>query len=50
MRLDHPKAPSEHRTLTFAPGQSILLDVTLKVERPAPEPSPLPPIEEDDSP
>jgi hypothetical protein len=50
VRLDHPKAPSEHRTLTFAPGESILLDVTLKVERPAPEPSPLPPIEEDDSP
>ncbi len=50
VRLDHPKAPSEHRTLTFAPGESILLDVTLKVERPAPEPSPLPLIEEDGSP
>lgn len=50
VRLDHPKAPSEHRTLTFAPGESILLDVILKVERPVAEPSPLPPIEEDDSP
>ena len=50
VRLDHPKAPSEHRTLTFAPGESILLDVTLKVERPVPEPSPLSPVEEDDSP
>lgn len=50
VRLDHPKAPSEHRTITLVPGETILLDVTLKIELPQAEVSPTPPPEEDDSP
>jgi serine/threonine-protein kinase len=50
VRLDHPKAPSEHRTVTLVPGETILLDVTLKIEVPAPEVSVAPPPEDDGSP
>lgn len=50
VRLDHPQAPSEHRTLDLAPGEAIVLDVTLHVELPTPEISPVPPPEVDDSP
>lgn len=50
VRLDHPKAPSEHRTLQLVAGEAILLDVNMKVELPPPEESLVPPPEDDDSP
>ncbi|MCA9639086.1 MAG: hypothetical protein KC492_00295, partial [Myxococcales bacterium] len=38
VRLEHPAAPTERRTITLASGESILLDVKLDVpRRPAPE-------------
>ncbi|MEZ4230519.1 MAG: serine/threonine-protein kinase [Polyangiaceae bacterium] len=37
VRLEHPAAPTERRTITLAPGESILLDVKLDVPR-RPEP------------
>lgn len=50
VRLDHPNAASEHRTVHLAPGEAVLLDVTMNVERPAPKTSLVPPPEDDDSP
>lgn len=50
VRLDHPNAASEHRTLTLAPGEAILLDVTLNVELPSPKTSLVPAPEDDGSP
>ncbi|HEY3496753.1 MAG TPA: serine/threonine-protein kinase [Polyangiaceae bacterium] len=35
VRLEHPYAATERRTIELAPGETILLDVTLKVRRPA---------------
>lgn len=35
VRLEHPAAPTEHRTITLAEGESVLLDVKLSVPRPA---------------
>lgn len=50
VRLDHPNAASEHRTLDLAPGEAVLLDVTMNLELPAPKTSLIPPPEDDDSP
>ncbi len=36
VRLDHPNAPSERRTIELMPGETLLLDVTLKVTSAAP--------------
>jgi serine/threonine-protein kinase len=35
VRLEHPFAPTERRTIELTPGETILLDVTMKVRRPA---------------
>ncbi len=43
VRLDHPNAPSEERTLHLAPGEAILLDVAMKIDVPKPPPAPEPP-------
>jgi eukaryotic-like serine/threonine-protein kinase len=42
VRLEHPFAPTERRTVELLPGETILLDVTLKVRRPSGEPPPSP--------
>jgi serine/threonine-protein kinase len=34
VRLEHPHAPAERRTIDLAPGETVLLDVTMKVRRP----------------
>jgi len=34
VRLEHPQAPTERRTIELAAGETILLDVTMKVRRP----------------
>jgi eukaryotic-like serine/threonine-protein kinase len=50
VRLDHPNAPSEHRTLVLSPGESVLLDVAMNVEVPPPPVSPVPLPEDDETP
>jgi serine/threonine-protein kinase len=35
VRLEHPNAPAEQRTIELAPGETLLLDVSLKVAPPA---------------
>jgi serine/threonine-protein kinase len=35
VRLDHPNAPSERRTIDLTPGETLLLEVTLKVSNAA---------------
>jgi serine/threonine-protein kinase len=35
VRLEHPQAPTERRTIELTPGETILLDVSMKVRRPA---------------
>jgi hypothetical protein len=35
VRLEHPQAPTERRTIDLGAGETILLDVTMKVRRPA---------------
>src|SRR6185436_7856655 len=35
VRLEHPQAPTERRTIELVSGETILLDVTMKVRRPA---------------
>jgi serine/threonine-protein kinase len=35
VRLEHPQAPTERRTIELVAGETILLDVTMKVRRPA---------------
>jgi len=48
VRLEHPQAPTERRTIDLGAGETILLDVTMKVRRPgglspaSREPSPAP--------
>jgi serine/threonine-protein kinase len=43
VRLEHPKAPTERRTIRLTPGETVLLDVKMDVERPvAPPPEPAP--------
>jgi serine/threonine-protein kinase len=43
VRLEHPKAPTERRTIRLTPGEAVLLDVKMDVERPvAPPPEPTP--------
>jgi serine/threonine-protein kinase len=37
VRLEHPNAPSERRTVQLAPGETLLIDVSLKVAPPAPD-------------
>jgi serine/threonine-protein kinase len=39
VRLEHPNAPVERRTIELTPGETRLLDVTLKVSAPAPSAS-----------
>ena len=39
VRLEHPNAPVERRTIELSPGESLLLDVTLKVSPPKPSAS-----------
>jgi len=34
VRLEHPQAPTERRTIELVAGETILLDVTMKVRRP----------------
>jgi eukaryotic-like serine/threonine-protein kinase len=34
VRLEHPQAPAERRTIDLAPGETILLDVTMRLRRP----------------
>ena len=34
IRLEHPQAPTERRTIELVPGETILLDVNMKVRRP----------------
>jgi serine/threonine-protein kinase len=34
VRLEHPQAPTERRTIELTAGETILLDVTMKVRRP----------------
>jgi len=36
VRLEHPNAPVERRTIELSPGETLLLDVTLKVTPPNP--------------
>jgi serine/threonine-protein kinase len=36
VRLEHPSAPTERRTVTLAPGETVLLDVKMDVDRPKP--------------
>jgi serine/threonine-protein kinase len=35
VRLEHPNAPAERRTVQLAPGETLLIDVSLKVAPPA---------------
>jgi serine/threonine-protein kinase len=35
VRLEHPQAPTERRTIELTTGETVLLDVTMKVRRPA---------------
>jgi serine/threonine-protein kinase len=35
VRLEHPQAPTERRTIELTAGETILLDVSMKVRRPA---------------
>jgi serine/threonine-protein kinase len=39
VRLEHPNAPAERRTVELTPGETLLLDVTLKVSAPKPSAS-----------
>ena len=39
VRLEHPHAAVERRTVELTPGETLLLDVTLKVIAPKPSPS-----------
>jgi len=39
VRLEHPNAPPERRTIELTPGKTVLLDVTMKLTGAAPEPS-----------
>lgn len=32
VRLEHPNAPTERRTLSLAPGETVLLDVKMRIE------------------
>jgi eukaryotic-like serine/threonine-protein kinase len=34
VRLEHPHAPPERRTIDLAPGETVLLDVTMRLRRP----------------
>jgi len=34
VRLEHPQAPTERRTIELVAGETILVDVTMKVRRP----------------
>jgi eukaryotic-like serine/threonine-protein kinase len=36
VRLEHPNAPTERRTVNLTAGETLLLDVNLKIERPLP--------------
>ncbi len=38
VRFDHPKAPSEHRTISVHPQQSIFLDVQMRLDLPQDDP------------
>jgi len=34
VRLEHPRAPVERRTVTLEPGETVLLDVKMDLPRP----------------
>jgi hypothetical protein len=34
VRLEHPQAPAERRTIDLSPGETVLLDVTMRLRRP----------------
>ncbi len=36
VRLEHPQATTERRTVKLAPGETVLLDVTMKLTGPVP--------------
>lgn len=36
VRLEHPNAPTERRTITLVPGETVLLDVKMRIEGRAP--------------
>jgi eukaryotic-like serine/threonine-protein kinase len=38
VRLEHPSAPAERRTVTLGPGETVLLDVKMDVARPRSQP------------
>jgi serine/threonine-protein kinase len=42
VRLEHPNATTERRTVQLAPGETVLLDVSLKIAGPAPSASEAP--------
>jgi serine/threonine-protein kinase len=43
VRLEHPDAPAELRTVQLAAGEILLLDVAMKVPNAVPAPNPAPP-------
>jgi len=45
VRLEHPNAPTERRTVTLAPGETTLLDVKMRVESKAPADAGTPALE-----
>lgn len=48
IRLEHPEAPTERRTITVSPGESVLLDVRLDIPRAKAPPAPS--VSDDESP
>jgi hypothetical protein len=38
VKLEHPEAPTEERTIELSAGETVLLDVVMKVRRPRPVP------------
>lgn len=44
VRLEHPNAQSERRTIHLTPGETLLLDVALKVAPPREDAGPPPPV------
>lgn len=39
VRLEHPNAPVERRTVKVLPGETVLLNISMRVSLPAPEPT-----------
>jgi hypothetical protein len=49
VRLEHPQATTERRTVKLAPGETVLLDVTMKLTGPVPSAEPPKPKLEPDA-